>query len=157
MGHGRINAKRAMEHPILGLLRTIEVSGSMIINDWNPWPEVTHTTGIHPRILALTDIDIGPNDVVSTFTWDETKVDINIKLRLNWHLNPDSSIDVSYELNIYDEGVHYGTNPDPPTLGHRAWNIPMDGVINETLYVSKRGEPESFGRLTLSIANRGRK
>jgi len=161
MGYGGINDLRAILaaaslNPDSPWYREVIIEGPMVLHDYEDFGDDEEKTASFNGGVPAT-YQLGPFDThVDIPVWIEKvggEVRGEIRLTLDWKTN--SSIDVNYNIRLYE-----GTSEDTTDLdGEKSGllNVPKDGVgnLNETVLNDDEGDND-FIKLDLKITNNKR-
>ena len=146
MGYGRINTLRAViaasaYNPNLPWFREVDVSGSMFLQDYEKIKE-NETKSVDFENGLTIRYPLGPfQPPVEIPVWIE-KVggEIRAEVRFSMYWKTDSSIDLKYNIKLYE-----GTSEETTELGGEksgTVNIPKDMTINLNTKVTNTAESE---------------
>ena len=162
MGYGRINTLRAILaasafNPELPWFREVEIDGSMILHDYENIKEDEEKTSQFHEGLTIT-YQLGPfQPPVELPVWiDTVGGEIRGEVRLSMHWKTDSSIDLKYNIKLYE-----GTSTDTTDLDGEdsdMINIPNDRSVDLDKRVTNTDErePRDYINLNLHISNKKR-
>ncbi len=164
MGYGRINTLRAVIaasafYPDLPWFRTVEVSGSVDLQDYEPEPGANNEVATYEFESGETikyQVDPFQQRAQLPF-WTETvggEIRTLIDIYLEWKL--DSSVDVHYYITLYEGVISTTDDLDGEERGIK--NIPLDKEIDLDVKVTNTAEntPEDFVHLNMKFTNRRR-
>lgn len=164
MGYGRINALRAVLvaasfNPDSPWYREVVLAGTMILHDYEPEPfaDDEEKTSVFSVSGIPTTFQLGPFQTHADVpVWiDKVGGEVRGEIRLALDWKTDSSVDVKFNIKLYEGTSEETTDLDGEMSG--TVNVPKDttGLINEKVLNTDEGSND-FIKLDMTIKNNKR-